>query len=103
MSKSLAVAWGPRNVQVNCLCHGFVDTPQARSALWPTAKDQQHILRSNPAGRFGTAKETTEAGLFLCSPPADYINGEVLVIDGGQWLNKGAFMLPEPGHRYDKV
>lgn len=103
MSKSLAVEWGPRNVQVNCLCPGFVDTPQSRTALWPTAEGQQHILGSIPAGRFGTIEETIEAGLFLCSPAADYINGEVLVIDGGQWLNKGAFVLPEPGHRYDKV
>jgi len=103
MSKTLAVEWGPRNVQVNCLCPGFVDTPQSRTALWPTTEGQQHILRSIPAGRFGTIEETIETGLFLCSPAADYINGEVLVIDGGQWLNKGSFVLPEPGRRYDKV
>ena len=39
----------------------------------------------------------------MCSPMADYINGEVLVIDGAQWLNKGVFVLPEPGQRYQKV
>lgn len=103
MSQSLAVEWGPRNVQVNCLCPGFVDTEQSRTALWPTTEGQQRILSSVPAGRFGTIDETVEAGLFMCSPMADYINGEVLVIDGAQWLNKGVFVLPEPGQRYQKV
>lgn len=103
MSQSLAVEWGPRNVQVNCLCPGFVDTEQSRTALWPTQEGQQRILSSVPAGRFGTIDETVEAGLFMCSPMANYINGEVLVIDGAQWLNKGVFVLPEPGQRYKKV
>jgi NAD(P)-dependent dehydrogenase (short-subunit alcohol dehydrogenase family) len=103
MSQTLAVEWGPRNVQVNCLCPGFVDTEQSRTALWPTVDGQKRILDSIPAGRFGTIDETVEAGLFMCSPAANYINGEVLVIDGGQWLNKGVFVLPEPGQRYQKV
>ncbi|PLC51538.1 2,4-dienoyl-CoA reductase [Pollutimonas subterranea] len=103
MSKTLAVEWGARNIQINCLCPGFVDTEQSRTALWPTAEGQRRILDSIPAGRFATIEETIETGLFLCSPAADYINGEVLVIDGGQWLNKGVFVLPEPGHRYQKV
>lgn len=103
MSQTLAVEWGPRNVQVNCLCPGFVDTEQSRTALWPTEEGQRRILDSIPAGRFGTIDETVETGLFLCCSAADYINGEVLVIDGGQWLNKGVFVLPEPGRRYQKV
>lgn len=88
MSQTLATEWGPRNIQVNCLCPGFVDTEQSRTALWPTQEGKERILSTIPAGRFGTLIETVEAGLFLCSPAADYINGEVLVIDGGQWLNK---------------
>jgi NAD(P)-dependent dehydrogenase (short-subunit alcohol dehydrogenase family) len=103
MSQTLAVEWGPRNVQVNCLCPGFVDTEQSRTALWPTPDGQQRILDSIPAGRFGTIDETVEAGLFMCCPASGYINGEVLVIDGGQWLNKGVFVLPQPGQRYQKV
>ena len=42
-------------------------------------------------------------GLFPCCPAADCISSEVLVIDGGQWLNKGVFVPPEPGLRYQKV
>ena len=103
MSQTLAVEWGPRNVQVNCLCPGFVDTEQSRTALWPTEEGRKTILQSIPAGRFETVEETVEIGLFLCSPMADYINGEVLVADGGQWLNKGVLVPPKPGARYQKV
>lgn len=103
MSQTLAVEWGPRNVQINCLCPGFVDTEQSRTALWPSKAAQQKILDTIPAGRFETIEETVEIGLFLCTPVADYINGEVLVADGGQWLNKGVFTLPDRGQRYAKV
>ncbi|MDO9435748.1 SDR family oxidoreductase [Hydrogenophaga sp.] len=103
MSQTLAVEWGPGNVQVNCLCPGFVDTEQSRTALWPTAEGRDKILGTIPAGRFETVEETVECGLFLCSPVASYITGEVLVADGGQWLNKGVFVLPEQGARYAKV
>lgn len=103
MSQTLAVEWGPRNVQVNCLCPGFVDTEQSRTALWPSDDARSRILDTIPAGRFETVDETVEIGLFLCSPAANYVTGEVLVADGGQWLNKGVFTLPEAGQRYAKV
>jgi NAD(P)-dependent dehydrogenase (short-subunit alcohol dehydrogenase family) len=97
MTKTLAVEWGPRNLQVNCLCPGFVDTEQSRRALWPTEAARAQLVSRIPAGRFGSIEETVEAGFYLCSPAANYINGEVLTIDGGEWLNKGAFVLPEAG------
>lgn len=95
MSKTLAVEWGGRNVQVNCLCPGFVDTEQSHAVLWPTREGQQRIIDRVPAGRFGTVEETVEAGVYLCSSAADYVNGEVFTIDGGEWLNKGAFVLSD--------
>ncbi|MBN9428808.1 MAG: SDR family oxidoreductase [Burkholderiales bacterium] len=103
MTQTLAVEWGDRNVQINCLCPGFVDTEQSRTALWPTQEARDRILSSIPNRRFETIEETVEIGLFMCSPMANYINGEVLVADGGQWLNKGVFVLPPPGTRYTKV
>jgi NAD(P)-dependent dehydrogenase (short-subunit alcohol dehydrogenase family) len=99
MTKTLAVEWGPRNLQVNCLCPGFVDTEQSRQALWPTEASRAKLISRIPAGRFGTIEEVVEAGFYLCSPAADYINGEVLTVDGGEWLNKGAFVLSEAGGR----
>lgn len=95
MAKTLAVEWGSRNVQVNCLCPGFVDTEQSREKLWPQEEGRRHLISRIPAGRFGTIEETIEAGMYLCSDAANYVNGEVLTIDGGEWLNKGALLLPE--------
>lgn len=95
MARTLAVEWGGRNVQVNCLCPGFVNTEQSREKLWPTQEASDHILERVPAGRFGTIDETVEAGVYLCSDAASYVNGEVFTIDGGEWLNKGALKLPE--------
>jgi len=97
MARTLAVEWGDRNVQVNCLCPGFVDTEQSREKLWPSEEGRNHILERVPARRFGTIEETVEAGVFLCSDAANYVNGEVFTIDGGEWLNKGALKLPEAG------
>lgn len=96
MAKTLAVEWGGRNIQVNCLCPGFVDTEQSRDKLWPQEEGRQHLLSRIPAGRFGSIEETIEAGMYLCSDAANYVNGEVLTIDGAEWLNKGALLLPEP-------
>lgn len=97
MARTLAVEWGGRNVQVNCLCPGFVDTEQSREKLWPTSEDRQHILDRVPADRFGSIEETVDAGMYLCSDAASYVNGEVFTIDGGEWLNKGALQIPEGG------
>ena len=99
MTKTLAVEWGPRNPQVNCLCPGFVDTEQSRQALWPTEAAPAKLVSRIPAGRFGSVEEAVEAEFYLCSPAADYINGEVHTIDGGEWLNKGAFVLAEADYR----
>lgn len=103
LTQSLAVEWSGRNVQVNCLSPGFVDTEQSRKALWPTQEGRDHILGTIPAGRFQTVEELVEVGLFMCSPMADYMSGDVLVADGAQWLNKGVLFLPEPGERYEKA
>ena len=95
MTKTLAVEWGSRNVQVNTLCPGFVDTEQSRDKLWPTEEGRQELLDRIPAGRFGTVEEVVDAGLYLCGPGTSYITGTDLIIDGGEWLNKGAFVVPE--------
>ena len=48
LSQSLAVEWGQHNVQVNCLCPGFVDTEQSRALLWPTKEGRERIVSTHP-------------------------------------------------------
>ena len=79
-SKSLAREIGSRNVTVNCVAPGFIDTDMTRSL--PEAQRAayaQHI----PLGRFGTAREVAAAVAFLASPPAAYITGATLDVNGG--------------------
>lgn len=96
-TKTLAVEWGDRNVQINALAPGFVDTEQSREALWPTQEGRDRLISRIPAGRFGSPEEVVRAGLFLCGPDSDYITGATLVVDGGEWLNEGAFVVPTGG------
>ena len=51
------------------------------------------MLKTVPRGRIGTPKEIAQASAYLVSDYADFITGEVLVMDGGQWLGKGMFAM----------
>ena len=89
MTRTLAVEWAEFGIRVNALCPGPVDTEQSRQQLWAAPDIRARLLRSVPVGRFGTVEEVAQAASYLLSPYADFINGEVLVIDGGEWLGKG--------------
>jgi NAD(P)-dependent dehydrogenase (short-subunit alcohol dehydrogenase family) len=51
----------------------------------------RHVLAGVPAARFATAEEVAESAVFLLSDRASYVTGEVLVVDGGQWLGKSVY------------
>lgn len=89
MTRTLAVEWAKHNIRVNAICPGPTDTEGARQALWANPELAARLLKKIPVGRFGTVEEVSNAALYLLSPYADFINGEVLVIDGGEWLGKG--------------
>lgn len=91
MARTLAAEWGGRGVRVNCIAPGPTETEGAGAALWPTDSDRSRVLASVPAGRFTTPEEVAETAAFLLSDRAAYINGEVLVTDGGQWLGKAVY------------
>ena len=71
------------------MCPGIFNSEGARERLWPTPELEAMLLKSVPAGRFGEMDEIAEAIGYLASPFSDYVNGEVLVIDGAQHLGKG--------------
>jgi len=89
LTRTLAVEWGGRGVRVNAVCPGFFDSDGARERLWPEPGDRERMERSVPLKRFGTPREVAGAITWLASPAAGYVNGEILVVDGGQHLGKG--------------
>lgn len=95
MTRTLGVEWAKRGVTVNAVCPGLIDTPQSRERMWPEDWMREAILKSIPAGRFGTEQEVADATLYLAAPSSSYVTGEVLVVDGGECLGKGAAELIE--------
>jgi meso-butanediol dehydrogenase / (S,S)-butanediol dehydrogenase / diacetyl reductase len=84
LTRSMAVDYGPRNVRVNCLCPGMIDTPMTAAlrddGLQPVLEwfRSQHLL-----GRVGRPEEVAAAALFLASDDASFVTGHALAVDGG--------------------
>jgi 3-oxoacyl-[acyl-carrier protein] reductase len=79
-TKALAVELAPRNICVNCIAPGFIETPMTEAL---TEQQRADALQGVPLGRLGSALEIANATLFLASRQADYITGQVLAVDGG--------------------
>lgn len=88
LTRTLGVEWAHYGIRVNAICPGPTDTEGARP-LWADPAEEQRLLAKIPVGRFGTVEEMAQAASYLLSPFADFVNGEVFVIDGGEWLGKG--------------
>jgi 3-oxoacyl-[acyl-carrier protein] reductase len=83
MTKSAAVELAPRNVRVNCVAPGWIDTEMVAG---PMAEGRKAIERSIPLGRIASADDIAGPILFLCSPLARHITGEILNVNGGSVL-----------------
>jgi NAD(P)-dependent dehydrogenase (short-subunit alcohol dehydrogenase family) len=82
LTRQLAVEWGSRGVLVNAIAPGVFRTALNQQLLDGTERGQEFKLRT-PLGRFGRVEELAGAAVFLCSEAASFVNGEVLVVDGG--------------------
>ena len=80
MSKALAREVAPRQVTVNCIAPGFIDTPMT-AAL--NEKQRGTLLATVPAGRLGTSADVAAAAVFLASAEAAYVTGHTLHVNGG--------------------
>ena len=98
MTQTLAVEWAPHRIRVNAVAPGPIVAEARHRQLWSdrSAVDRDHGIGA--AGTWGSADEIANAVSFLVSPYAAYITGEVLTVDGGQWLNRGVRLsdLPQP-------
>ena len=95
-TRSLAVEWGNRGIRMNAIAPGPVPTEGAFSRLLPRPELEQLATQRNPMGRFGTVEELSNLAAFLVSDGCPYINGEVVTMDGGEWL-QGAGEFSEIG------
>ena len=86
MTRSLAVEWGRKGVRLNAIAPGPFPTPGAWERLVPRADLAKTFETGNPLGRPGKHRELADLASFLVSDGAAYINGEVVTIDGGEWL-----------------
>jgi len=91
LTRNLAVEWGRYGIRVNGIAPGPIEDTEGMKRLVPEPVKER--LRKNiPLGRFGRISDIEQAAVFLCSDAASFINGEVLVVDGGQWLSATKFI-----------
>jgi len=83
MTKSLARELGSRNITVNCVAPGFIDTDMTRAL----SEEQRNALRAQiPLGRLGSGADVAAAVAYLASPGAGYVTGTVLHVNGGMYM-----------------
>ncbi|MGH2519685.1 MAG: SDR family NAD(P)-dependent oxidoreductase, partial [Chloroflexota bacterium] len=82
LTRSLAIEWAARGVRVNAVAPAFLDTPMTQG-IQANARLYEHLLSRSPSGRFGLPSEVVGAVIFLASPAASFITGQILSIDGG--------------------
>jgi NAD(P)-dependent dehydrogenase (short-subunit alcohol dehydrogenase family) len=88
MTRVMAIEWAARGVRVNCIAPGYIETPFIAGLAARGVLDVARLARRTPMGRLGTPEEIGEVAVFLASPAASFITGEVLTADGG-WSSYG--------------
>jgi gluconate 5-dehydrogenase len=82
MTRALATEWGPKGIRVNALAPGFILTDLTKK-LWSDPKMQDWGHRNTPLGRLGTPSDIVGTALFLATPAASFMTGQILYVDGG--------------------
>jgi len=92
LSRELGVEFARRNVRVNALCPGPVNTPLLQELFAKDERKAQRRLVHLPMGRFAEAEEIARAALFLASDDSSYVTASTFLVDGGL---SGAYVTPE--------
>ena len=83
MSKSLAIEYAKKNININCISPGFIKTAMTDKL---DDKFKEAIISKIPSARLGEPQDIANAVLFLCSSQSSYINGETLHVNGGMYM-----------------
>lgn len=86
LTRSLAVEWARYGIRLNAIAPGPIPTEGAFSRLLPSKELEVGRKKRIPAGRFGTPEELAELAAFLVSDASEWMRGEVVTFDGGEWL-----------------
>lgn len=86
LTKALANEWAAKKINVNAIAPGYMRTDNTRALQQDETRNRQ-IIERIPAGRWGEPSDLGGAAVFLCSAASDYVNGHVMVVDGG-WMGR---------------
>jgi 7-alpha-hydroxysteroid dehydrogenase len=81
LTRNMAFDLGPKNIRVNAIAPGAIKTDALAKVLTPEV--EKTMLKHTPLGRLGRATDIAYAALFLCSPAAEWVSGQVLTVSGG--------------------
>ena len=88
LTRTMAVEWGPNNIQVNAICPTVVMTDMGKS-IWNDSKNEiikKGFLEKIPLGRFGEPEDVANLAFFLAGNESDYLNGQAIPLDGGKMV-----------------
>jgi len=83
LTRNLATEWGPHNIQVNGIGPGYIETPINQSYREAGNPLNTYIISRTPAGRWGRPEDLGGAAVFLASAASDFVNGQIIYVDGG--------------------
>src|SRR5918997_4012164 len=85
LTRNLAAEWGRYRIRTNAVAPGPIEDTEGMKRLLPPPLKEK-LRRQIPLGRFGRIRDIEHTAVFLCSDAASFINGAIIVVDGGQWL-----------------
>lgn len=90
LARNLAVELAPRNITCNCVAPGFFPSKLANGIIGIMG-GIDNMAASNPRKRIGTPEDIAGAMIYLCCPAGSFVNGAILPLDGGNYLQSGLF------------
>jgi NAD(P)-dependent dehydrogenase (short-subunit alcohol dehydrogenase family) len=86
LTRGLAVEWGPKGIRLNAVAPGLFPTPGAWERIFPEGSQDEDQRQSIPMRRYGEPLELANMFAYLAADESAYVNGELVVIDGGRWM-----------------